>query len=108
MPILPIDLQTLFSQLNQVGKEQAVQKEVPPLAQSLQASEIVKKTEAADNSVNQTREVEQGAEKVKNEKEGGHKRKASEKEKKKKEGRAVSGRPCFEDPNLGHHVNLVG
>ena len=42
---MPIDLQTMFSQMNQVGKDQAVQRQVAPEAQALQASELVKETE---------------------------------------------------------------
>ena len=32
MPLLPIDLQTLFTQTGQVGREQAAQKDAAPLA----------------------------------------------------------------------------
>ena len=34
MPIQPIDMQTLFMRLNQVGKEQAVEREAAHLAQT--------------------------------------------------------------------------
>ena len=61
MPLLPIDLQTLFSQSNQVGKEQAIQKEATPAAQSLQGSQLVQKTEQRDNDVNETPNQEEGA-----------------------------------------------
>ncbi len=54
MPLLPIDLQTLFSQANQVSKEQAIQKEAAPLAQSQQGAQMVQKTEQRDNAVNET------------------------------------------------------
>jgi hypothetical protein len=68
MPLLPIDLQTMFSQMSQIGREQAVQKEVPPQYQAVQAEEIVKKTEHDDKAVNQAREPGEGPEKVREKK----------------------------------------
>ena len=38
MSVLPIDLQTMLAQMDRVGKEQAVQKEISPHHQSLQAT----------------------------------------------------------------------
>lgn len=43
MSVLPIDLQTMLAQMDRVGKEQAVQKEISPHQQSLQATELSKK-----------------------------------------------------------------
>ena len=65
MALLPIDLQTLFTQANQVGKDQAVQKEAPPQAQSAQGAQIVQQAEQRDNAVNETTTQEEGPEKVK-------------------------------------------
>jgi hypothetical protein len=67
MPILPIDMQILFSQMNQVGKEQAIQKEGHAINQSLQGMALVKNTEQEDNSVNQSKDIGDGIEKLKNE-----------------------------------------
>ncbi len=110
MPIQPIDAQILFSQLDQVGKEQAAQKEIPPHAQSLQAAEMARQAEQADRSVNQARQADQGAEKVhdEGEKAGGRKEGGT-----KKKGRGACGPPAgeaevFEDPDLGRHVDLIG
>ena len=69
MPLLPIDLQTMFAHMNQVGREQAVQRQISPEAQALQAQNIVKRTEERDNSVNETNEVSEGVEQVKEEEE---------------------------------------
>lgn len=113
MPLLPIDLQTMFSQMSQIGREQAVQKEVPPQYQAVQAEEIVKKTAHDDKAVNQAREPGEGPEKVREE---GPRRK-------RRKGRAAQAPPgerveraasprerpeVFEDPALGHHIDLVG
>jgi len=65
MPLLPIDLQTMFSQMTQVGKEQAALKDTRPRSTSSPGTQIVKKTEQADNTVNQSRELGEGPDKVK-------------------------------------------
>ncbi len=110
MPLLPIDLQTLFSQMNQVGKEQAAQREVSVLHQSLQGSEMIKKAEQADNSVNETKQVGDGLEKVKEEgnKEGEKKSRKREKGKDKESTSAKENDELFRDPDLGQHIDIVG
>ncbi len=114
MPILPIDAQTLFSQIEQVGKEQATQRESTPQAQSLQGAELARQAEQADHSVNQTRRPDEGAEKVRDGKEGGGRRK--DRTRKKRAGRpAGDAAPVPEgeaeriaDPDLGRHIDLLG
>ena len=64
MPLLPIDLQTMFSQIEHVSKDQAVQKNGIVETQAQQAKEIVKETETKDSSVNESKDVEDGAEKI--------------------------------------------
>ncbi len=109
MPILPIDLQTMFSNLNQVSKEQSLQKEEPPAQQALQATQIVKKTEESDSTVNVTKEVGDGVEKVSEEEK---KKKAKQRKKKgnKNQSETVDAKAqeVVKDPLLGHHVDLIG
>ena len=109
MPLLPIDSQTLFAQMNQVGKEQAVQRDGSILQQSLQGSEIVKKTEQQDNSVNETKQVGEGLEKIKEKKREAERReKKRREENKKKVGKTGNEDNLFNDPNLGQHIDIVG
>jgi hypothetical protein len=112
MPLLPIDLQTMFSQMSQIGREQAVQKEVPPQYQAVQAEQLVRKSEHDDKAVNQAREPgeKEGAEKVgdsgrRRRRRGGprERRAAPAGEEAPQERRKV-----FEDPALGHNVDLLG
>jgi hypothetical protein len=65
VPILPIDLQTLFTQANQIGKEQATQKDAAPHAQSMQGSQMVANSVQRDNAVNESGHQEDGPEQVK-------------------------------------------
>jgi cbb3-type cytochrome oxidase cytochrome c subunit len=109
MPLLPIDLQIMFSQLSHVGKEQAVQRDVMPQYQFVQGTEMVQKAAHDDSAVNQSQQVGEGPEKTK---------KQEEREKRKhSQGQANSDmrdsgsdeeKQIFEDPDLGHHVDLVG
>ncbi len=109
MPILPIDLQTLFGQGAQVGKEQAVQKEAAPQAQSLQGSLLVQQTQTRDTSVNETRQQEQGPEQVKDRARRGaeRRRRAPGKGPAAPAPRKPAAEP-LRDPALGRHVDITG
>ncbi|HET6452156.1 MAG TPA: hypothetical protein VFI08_12640 [Spirochaetia bacterium] len=109
MALLPIDLQTLFSQTAQVGKEQAVQKDAPPAAQSLQGAQLVQKAETRDNSVNEARNQEEGPEQVKDKARRG----AERRERRQKKGAAAAAparapRNVVKDPDLGRNVDITG
>ena len=106
MPLLPIDLQTMFAQMIQVGKEQAVQKEINPQAQIAQGTEIARRTEQQNSSVNETHDVGEGLEQV-NEESEQKQRSASNSNKREKEQESEK-KEYFEDPDLGHHIDIVG
>jgi hypothetical protein len=99
MPLLPIDLQIMFSQMSNVGKEQAVQRDVTPQYQFVQGAEMV----------NQPQQVGEGPENVK-EREEKEKRQHTEGRSKGEGGESSKEeeKQIFEDPDLGHHVDLVG
>jgi hypothetical protein len=106
MPLLPIDLQTLFTQVSHVGKEQAAQKDAAPHAQSLQGTQLVQKTEQRDTAVNETQPQEQGPERMKRR----TRREGRRREKPPEERSASRPRPpeTFNDPALGRNVDLTG
>jgi hypothetical protein len=109
MPLLPIDLQTLFSQAHQVGKEQSVQKDMVPNAQAAQGSLLARETETRDKKVNETQKQEDGTEKIrqKSRREGRKGRNPPESEEEKKKS-AKDRRDVFRDPELGSHVDISG
>jgi hypothetical protein len=106
VPILPIDLQTLFSQANQVGKEQAAQKEASPQAQGLQGAQLVQKTEQRDNDVNETHDQEEGPEQVKDRARRGAARGRRQPTKRKPAQPAPPARDVVKDPSLGRNVDI--
>ena len=109
MPLLPIDLQIMFSQLSHVGKEQAVQRDVMPQYQFVQGTEMVQKAAHDDSAVNQSQQLGEGPEKTK-EQEEREKRKHSQRQANSdtRGSGSEEEKQIFEDPDLGHHVDLVG
>ena len=105
MSIKPIDLQTLFSHINQVGKEQAAQKNAMLMQQAATANEIVEETHQKDESVNEAKPSSDGPEQVNDEGKGfsGGKNESKRKKENKKEEKKY-----FEDPQLGKHIDLEG
>ena len=109
MPILPIDLQTLFSQSAQVGKEQAALKEASPQAQSLQGAQLVQKSEARDTTVNETTRPEEGPEQVKDRaRSGTGRRKRGPGSRKPPSPPDPPARKVLSDPALGRHLDITG
>jgi hypothetical protein len=107
MPLLPIDLQTVFSQTNQVGREQAVQQQAPPLAQAQAGLEIAQQAQARDTQVNQANDAGDGAEQIKERETGG--RRGRRRRSRAREPKAEPRRkPVFTDPELGQHVDITG
>jgi hypothetical protein len=112
MAIQPIDLQTLFTQLDKVGKTQAAQREGQHIQEVLQQIQSQKKIEENVQAVNEAQETGEGAEKVKDGKgqgasnQGGGKEKAGEKE--GEESPADSKAGFIRDPTLGRNIDISG
>jgi hypothetical protein len=108
MAIQPLDLQVLFSRLDQVGKEHAMQKEVPAHNQAVQGNEIAKKAEERNHSVNESREVENdGVTLIKDENKRGRtglpQKKGGDKEEKEEPEAEI-----LKDPHLGKNIDITG
>jgi len=106
MSIQPIDLQTLFLKMSQVGKDQAVEKDSITLQQSLQGHEIAKRNLHSDNSVNKANNSDSGPEKTKEDKEQSS-AKNQGKEKKEKN-KTAENKEILSDPDLGKNIDFSG
>ena len=109
MPIQPIDLQNMFLRMSQIGKEQAEQRNIAAQHQAAQGSEFVKESEHKDHSVNQADVLPDGAEKT--DEDGKRKGGKEQPEQQKREhGEAEEGNKnnFFDDPDLGHHIDISG
>ncbi|MDR0624438.1 MAG: hypothetical protein LBG10_08420 [Treponema sp.] len=115
MAIQPIDLQTLFTQVEKVGKSQASQKEGLAVQQALQGVQIQRKTEEQIQSVNEAQDTGEGAQKVNDrgprknkEDEEGREKERSSSDGETEEGEGEDGRAVIRDPALGKNIDISG
>jgi hypothetical protein len=64
MAIAPIDLQTLFSQVDKVGKAQAALREGQAIQQAVHGAQIQRKTDEQIQQINETQDTGEGVEKI--------------------------------------------
>jgi len=108
MAIQPIDLQTLFTQLDKVAKTQSSQREGAAMHQAIQGTEIQRRTEEQIKAVNQAQNTgEDGAEKVKDRGPQAHDGKGRKKQEggekpKQEEAKAA----VIHDPSLGRNIDI--
>ncbi len=111
MAIQPIDLQTLFTQMDKVGKDQSNQKEGLQIRQGVYTIHQQEKQEQRIHSVNQAQDTGQGAERIKdrNRKNNSGEEESSKKEKKNPEDENEEEKINFvKDPALGQNVDVSG
>jgi hypothetical protein len=110
MAIQPIDLQTLFTQLDKVGKAQSAQREGLAVHQAMQGVQMQRKTDEQIQSVNEAQNTGDGAEKVQDRRKG--EKETSGGKGKKKEGSGKDDTPdekrpyVFHDPRLGRNIDI--
>ncbi len=103
--IQPIDLQVLFSRLNEIGRDQSTLREAQAQAQMVAASEIAEQSEQLEHRVTQARTDEEGPEQV-NDESGKEKRGSGERGTEARDERADD--QVFRDPDLGQNVDVCG
>ena len=114
MAIQPIDLQTLFTQMDKVGKTQTLQREGLAVQQMMHGMELQRKTEELIQSVNEAQDMGDGAQKIKDrgprgqEDDGRKKNKEQEGPDKDEEAVGTKGAvdSVFRDPSLGRNVDI--
>ena len=107
----PIDLQTVFSQVDKIGKNQAMQREGQQIQDSLQQIQTQKKLEENVQSVNEAQEMGKEADTIKEQKGGGtHANKGGTKDKQQEEeASAEEEKPeLIRDPALGRNIDISG
>jgi len=112
MSIKPIDLQTLFLKMNQVGKEQAQTRAAVQHSQELQAEKILRMDEHRDHSVNEVDTQDEESSKIN--KDGGEAQNQGSSHKGDRNAEDGSGKeegqknPKYKDPLLGQKIDLEG
>ena len=110
MAIQPIDLQALFSQIDKVGKSQAVQKEGQQIQAAIQQVQTQRKIEENVQSVNEAQDLSDEAGKIKDENgrdtgRGGTRGKGEREEEETTEDEKPD---LIRDPALGRNIDISG
>ena len=110
MAIQPIDLQALFTQLDKVGKTQAVLREGQQIQEALQQAQIQRKLEENVQSVNEAREMGEEAETIKDQNgHGAHANQGGAKGKQEEGASTENEKPeMIRDPALGRNIDISG
>jgi hypothetical protein len=112
MAIQPIDLQTLFTQIDKVGKDQAVHREGAQLQASLRSARAEQQEVARDHSVTEAQDTGQGGvERVKDQqsrRQGHHWKESPSKGEPGKEGEQADDFCVIRDPCLGKNLDMSG
>ena len=107
MSLQPIDLQTLFLRLSQIGQDQAAERNSLLLGQEVAGREIAQRSQEHQRSVGQTRRVEDGPEPV-NERESGTQGESGEEAGEDLEAGDTGEPDVFQDPDLGRNIDISG
>jgi hypothetical protein len=108
MALSPLDLQTLFTQMDKVGRQEASQREGAAILQSIQQAKHQQQADEKVRSVNEAQGTGEGAEGIKD-KNGGrqgqdgnrHNNTVENDEEKAREGDKI-----IRDPDLGMNVDV--
>jgi len=112
MAIQPIDLQTLFTQMDKVAKSQAFLREGQQMQDTIQQVESQRKLEENIQSVNETQDMGEEADKIKDDKRRGAHEQGKGFKGKKAESEELPAeeekRDLIKDPALGWYVDISG
>ena len=110
MAIQPIDLQAIFSQIDKVGKTQAMQRDLQQIQEAIQQSQAQKKLEENIQSVNAPQHLGEESGKIKDEnRRGAHKGGPGGKREEEENPAPENVRPdLIRDPALGRNIDISG
>ncbi|GHV83871.1 hypothetical protein AGMMS50212_12110 [Spirochaetia bacterium] len=116
MALQPIDLQLLFSQLDNIGKDVSLQKDGAMLREAIAGHRQELRTEIKTKSVNEAQDTKDGLEKIddklkynrkKNDEAGRHSGKGQKEEDDENEN-GFKYQNLLRDPTLGNYVDISG
>jgi len=109
MAIAPIDLQTLFTQVDKVGKAQVAQKDGQAIHQAIQGAAIQRKTDEQIQQVNEaqdpndTERINDETQRQKENKKNNKKNDETDKEQEEQEHKTYT---VMRDPSLGNKIDI--
>ena len=107
MPIKPIDLQTMFVQLSQVGKQQAAEKDGSTLHSLIHNAQQKKIEDEAAKSVQRPKDDQNAMQAIKDEGGSGTGNAGSDRKHENQTDEAP-GIETISDPDLGGHIDISG
>ncbi len=110
MSLQPIDLQTLFLRMSQVGQDQAAQRDSIIQGQDVAGREIAQRSQQHQRSVGETQRVEEGPDAV-NDRDSGAQAESGEQGEQATENAETGGTEeenVFRDPDLGRNIDISG
>lgn len=109
MAIAPLDLQVLYSQLENVSKTVAHQQQGKQLANAIQQETHAREMLEKSSTVQQLKSGDDSVQKVKDRAAGDSSQNGSQKKHKEEEDKEEQVAPiAFQDPNLGKFIDISG
>jgi hypothetical protein len=108
MPIKPIDLQTLFMQLGQVGREQFAEKEGAALQGAVKAAADLKRREEAKEAVRGPEDPQEGTVRVQDRQARQETAEGRERGREAKPEEEAPREEVVKDPGLGTKLDISG
>lgn len=109
--IRPVDLQTLFVNMDKVGKEHAQTRENVALAQAAEAKKLLEADDKATHAVIETKSTQEGGDEVKlqlHKDEVPHGKSGKRKKKPDEPEDEPESDNKWKDPELGSHIDISG
>jgi hypothetical protein len=106
MALQPIDLQTLFVRLSEIGRDQSAEKNAILQGQEVTGREIAQRSRLRDSSVQETSDTGDGPEQVHDD-DAAPQQKESEQQK-KESGEKEPEPEVVRDPDLGRNIDISG
>ena len=107
MSITPLDLQTLFVKMSQVGKDQALIQKSVENQQNREAEHLIKKEKSRDHSVNKAEEDKE-TQRIKDKNNGNGESLSEDNKQDDSEDQTEEKPKYFTDPKLGHNIDISG
>ncbi|HPE37040.1 MAG TPA: hypothetical protein PK625_07815 [Spirochaetales bacterium] len=108
MPIKPIDLQTLFTQMDKVARQNAAERDAAVAQKALLGATMQKKAVEEASSVKKLEEDKSGPGAVKDKQDETAAGAQSENKQKKEQERDQAEQETVQDPALGGHIDISG
>ncbi len=105
MSVQPIDMQTLFLRLNQIGHEQSAERNALQQGQSVVGSEIARQSELKKSVVDESHDVEDGPEQLHEDGSDNNNQRSSEQS--RRDAEEEPEREVLRDPDLGRNIDIT-